>query len=82
MLQEKILQELEQIPPAKLAELYELIHYYRIGLQQDQQQNPTLALAGTWADMPDDVFQSLIGDIGNRRNRAFLHRRKHESSAD
>ncbi len=32
MLQDQIITELKQIPKDKLAEVYDLIHYFRIGL--------------------------------------------------
>ena len=34
-LQQKIIQELQQIPENKLAEIYDLIHYFRVGLAQE-----------------------------------------------
>ena len=82
MLQEKILKELEQIPEAKLAELYDLIHYFRIGLEHDHQENPTMKLAGAWADMPEDMFQSFRENLSHRRRQAFSQRRNYDSSAD
>lgn len=38
MLIEKILQELQDIPEDKLAEIYDLIHYFRLGLERDTTQ--------------------------------------------
>ena len=35
MLIQKIVQELQDIPEDKLAELYDLIHYFRLGLGQE-----------------------------------------------
>lgn len=67
MLQEKIAQELAQIPPDKLVELYDLIHYFRLGLEHEQQDNPTMQLAGSWADLPERAFQSFIDDHRQRR---------------
>jgi hypothetical protein len=37
-LQEQIINEINNIPPDKLAELYDLIHYFRLGLQHERQQ--------------------------------------------
>lgn len=34
MLIQKIVQELQDIPEDKLAELYDLIHYFRLGLEK------------------------------------------------
>jgi hypothetical protein len=38
MLIEKIYQELQDIPEDRLAEIYDLIHYFRLGLGQEQTQ--------------------------------------------
>jgi hypothetical protein len=35
MLIQKIIQELQEIPEEKLAELYDVIHYFRLGLAKD-----------------------------------------------
>lgn len=35
MLIQKIFQELQDIPEEKLAEIYDLIHYFRLGLKQE-----------------------------------------------
>lgn len=44
MLIEKILQELQDIPEDKLAEIYDLIYYFRLGLNQERQQPRTPGL--------------------------------------
>lgn len=41
MIINKIIQELEQIPEEKLAEIYDLIHYFRVGLNQTKPQPRT-----------------------------------------
>jgi hypothetical protein len=38
LLQEQIIKEINGIPPEKLSELYDLIHYFRLGLQHERQQ--------------------------------------------
>jgi len=37
ILQEEIIRELNLIPANKLAEIYDLIHYFRIGIRKAQQ---------------------------------------------
>ncbi|MFZ2168583.1 MAG: hypothetical protein WAW61_02990 [Methylococcaceae bacterium] len=51
MLQEQIMQELQDIPEDKLAEIYDLIHYFRLGLKKEppQRRQPGL-LAGKLGD--------------------------------
>ncbi|MBE9058354.1 hypothetical protein [Sphaerospermopsis sp. LEGE 08334] len=41
MLIDKIIQELRDIPEDKLAEIYDLIHYFRIGLETDSSAEET-----------------------------------------
>jgi len=36
MLSEEIIKELNLIPESKLAELYDIIHYFRIGIEQSE----------------------------------------------
>lgn len=38
MLQEQIINEINHIPDNKLNELYDLIHYFRLGLLYEQQE--------------------------------------------
>ena len=44
MLIEKIIEELQDIPEDKLAQLYELIHYFRLGLDLETKQPRTPGL--------------------------------------
>jgi hypothetical protein len=44
MLIQKIYQELQDIPKDKLAEIYDLIHYFRLWLGQEQTQSRTPGL--------------------------------------
>lgn len=44
-LQTKLIEEIKQIPNDKLAEIYDLIHYFRLGLKQEiQTQNAEIKL--------------------------------------
>ncbi|HBA67404.1 MAG TPA: hypothetical protein DCZ48_14765 [Methylococcaceae bacterium] len=46
MIKDDIIEELEHIPEAKLVELYDLIHYFRLGVlsEQDSKIDKTLCL--------------------------------------
>ena len=44
MLIQKIVQELQDTPEDKLAEIYDLIHYFRLGLEREQPQPRTPGL--------------------------------------
>ncbi|MBE9256457.1 MULTISPECIES: hypothetical protein [Aphanizomenonaceae] len=43
MLIDKIIQELRDIPEDKLAEIYDLIHYFRLGLNRETAQSLTMS---------------------------------------
>jgi hypothetical protein len=44
MLIEKIIQELQEIPEEKLIQLYDLIHYFRLGLNKENNHPRTPGL--------------------------------------
>ncbi|EIC31562.1 MULTISPECIES: hypothetical protein [Methylomicrobium] len=41
LLHEQIIEEIKHIPAEKLAEVYDLIHYFRLGLQREKEQQNT-----------------------------------------
>ena len=60
MLIQKIVRELQDIPEDKLAEIYDLIHYFRLRLGQEQLQPLTPGLiTGT---LGDAFFEPLPGE--------------------
>jgi len=72
---QKVVDELEQIPREKLPEIYDLIHHYRVGLEQSgSRRDQILALAGSWKEMPEEEFNAFLDDVATRRSKAF-HRR-------
>ena len=57
MLIDKIVQELQNIPEDKLAEIYDLIHYFRLGLSQEVNQPRTPGLLS--GKLSDSFFDPL-----------------------
>ncbi len=63
MLIQKIVQELQDIPEDKLAELYDIIHYFRLGLGQEAPQPRTPGLLkgqlgdGFFEPLPEEELQ-------------------------
>lgn len=64
MLQEQIFEEIKQIPSEKLPEIYDLIHYFRVGLMHETQtprKPSTLSFSERWqgqfklSDKTDDA---------------------------
>ena len=64
----KLLQEISLIPEDKLSDLYELLHYFRLGLEasRDRAQS-VMRFAGCWRDMPDPVFDNFMEEVAQRR---------------
>ena len=80
---DKILKEIELIPDARLAEIYDFIHFFRLGLETTRDSGTSLMrFAGSWQDMPDDVFDEFSREIAARRERAFSGRRSRETGTD
>lgn len=74
MLQDQLIEEIKQIPDEKLAEVYDLVHYFRLGLAQEQQaanqkkQRPIGLAKGKFAvptgfhePLPDDLLDAFEG---------------------
>ena len=68
MLQEQIIDEINQIPSDKLAEVYDLIHYFRLGLAHENEthappkQRP-IGLAKEVFHVPSSFFDPLPDEI-------------------
>ncbi|MDZ7724064.1 MAG: hypothetical protein U5R06_14970 [candidate division KSB1 bacterium] len=82
-IREKISKEIERIPDENVHEIFDLLHYYRLGLNEES-SNPqkTLELAGSWKDMPKEEFDEFINNIKIRRSRAFRSRGHREAGTD
>lgn len=69
---ERVLKEVSLIPEDKLAEVYAILHYFRLGIKAARKNvQPVMQYAGCWQDMPDQVFAEFIQEITARRRRAF-----------
>ena len=79
----KIFQEIDLIPEDKLPEVYDFLHHFRLGLEAAKARDESvMQFAGSWQDMPDEVFTAFAQDITERRKRAFSGRRSGETSTD
>lgn len=67
MLQEQLIEEIKQIPIEKLAEVYDLIHYFRLGLAQERQSSAMkrrpIGLAKGRFEIPESFFEPLPDDM-------------------
>ena len=55
-LQTQLIEEIKQIPSDKLAEIYDLIHYFRLGLSQAQQNQKSM----TKLEPKNSFFENYI----------------------
>ncbi len=65
MLQDQVIAEIRQIPPDKLIDIYQLIHYFRLGLlheQQNQPQNNLYPLRGTKIEYKNPTAPVAVDD--------------------
>lgn len=66
MLQDQIIAEIKQIHEDKLAEIYELIHYFRLGLSRERVSSAQLrpiGLAKHRLEIPPEFYDPLPDDI-------------------
>ena len=69
ILQEQIIEEIKQIPSDKLVEIYDLIHYFRLGVTQEKQsqkiavkQRP-IGLSKGKFQVPQSFFEPLTDEM-------------------
>ena len=69
------MEEIKLIPEHKLSEVYDFIHYFRIGLQKAKgNMDQIMKFAGCWKDMPEKVFNEFLAEICERRKQAFTRK--------
>ena len=53
---EQLYDEIKMIPENRLSELYQVLHYFRVGLETKKAtpKKSILKFAGAWKDMPED----------------------------
>jgi hypothetical protein len=80
IIKNKVLKEIDLIPEDKLADLYNFIHHFRLGLEKSQvtKSKQILAFAGCWEDIPEETFTDFTTEIAQRRRQAFVRRRSDE----
>ena len=81
IIRDKVIEEVKLIPQDKLLEVYDFIHYFRMGLEQyKDNKDIVMKYAGCWLDLPNEVFNEFLEEIGQRRQLAFSRRRRGETS--
>ncbi len=71
ILQEQIIEEIKQIPNEKLEEIYDLIHYFRLGIAQEKQSHKNtvkqrpIGLSKENFQVPASFFEPLTDEMLN-----------------
>jgi hypothetical protein len=79
----QVYKEINRIPEERLTEIYHWLYHFRLGLEGAQEPElPVMRFAGSWQDMPDEVFAAFRQEIVDRRQRAFSRRRHGQARAD
>ncbi|KOR32205.1 hypothetical protein TI05_08760 [Achromatium sp. WMS3] len=75
-LRTQVLNEIQNIPENRLEEIYNLVHFFRMGIEAQHQNTAKtiLQFAGAWQDMDDETFTELQEEIAKRRKLAFSNR--------
>lgn len=72
---DKLINEISLLPEDKLGEVYNFIHYFRLGTEKTKKNdNNILSFSGSWKDMGDNKFDDYLSGISERRNKAFSSR--------
>jgi hypothetical protein len=71
----QLIEEIDLIPENKHKELYDLIHKFRMDLEQIPNNiDEIMQWAGSWSDMSESAFNDFCEEIEQRR-QSFLSRR-------
>lgn len=77
----KAIEEIHHIPEEKLREIYDVIHFFRVGVESVKPvlHDNIMSYAGCWDDMSDETFNSFLLEIAERRSHAFSGRTSRET---
>jgi hypothetical protein len=66
-LRTKLITEIDRIPEERLEELYNFIHYFRLGVEVSKSPlEQTMQFAGCWNDLSDEIFNDFNDGIKTR----------------
>lgn len=72
---EKVIEEIRLVPEHKLQEVYDFLHYFRLGLQKpERNSDQIMKYAGCWEEMSEEAFGGFLKEVRERRERAFSRR--------
>jgi len=75
-----VIEEIRLVPKDRLREIYNFIHFFRLGLEKSQDSTEDIMqFAGCWQDMKDEDFEQFSQEMTERRRQAFFGRKYDES---
>ena len=79
-MREKLINEITKIPDEKVSDVFDFVHYFRLGLGvKSSDPEKILQLAGSWEDMSNDDFDKFLTEMKTRRKNAFSSRNNRET---
>ena len=76
LIRSRVIEEIKLIPDEKLEEIYNFIHYFRVGLEKvEENRENIMRFAGCWNNMEEEEFEDFIMEIAQRRKEAFSGRK-------
>ncbi len=79
----EIMKEISLVPKDRLPELYDFIHFFRLGLETVRDDTEEIMrFAGCWQDMTNEEFREFSEEIAERRQNAFSGRASREAVID
>jgi hypothetical protein len=77
-IKEKIIKEVEKIPKDKIAELYNVVHLFRVGTESKRKtakdrHNEAIKFFGIWKKMSSEE-SAVLDEIQARRKRTYRER--------
>jgi len=70
-LKNRVLQKIEQLSDDKLRKIDQLLNKL---LKKEKRKDKIMSLAGSWSDMKEDDFHSLVEEVKERRKEANRYR--------
>ena len=71
----QLIEEISLIPEDKHKELYDLIHRFRMSLNQSEHKiNEIMQFAGSWSDISEEEFIDFCEEIEQRRQTSSERR--------
>ena len=69
----QVIEEIRLVPKDRLREIYNFIHFFRLGLEKSQDSTEDIMqFAGCWQDMKDEDFEQFSQEMTDRRQQGCV----------